>query len=141
LGFSLSAATAIIGVGIVISLELIVSTTIPTVTDVHESYNQMSDRSFDIIHSNINISTVISSPNKSNHDLNIIVRNIGSITLKTSKFDVLIDGVKIDFSCTSTYLFPENNAIFRLFNISGLGTKTVKIVSNNGISDYREYRV
>jgi len=141
LGFSLSAATAIIGVGIVISLELIVSTTIPTITDVHDSYDIMRDRSIDLLQTNINISKIETSINGSNHDINITVRNTGSTTLKTNKFEILINGTCEQFYCASSYIYPENSVIFRLYNIRGSGTRRVKVVTNNGISDYREYNI
>jgi len=39
------AATVIIGVAVVMSLEIIDSTRIPTITDIHSSYDEMRERS------------------------------------------------------------------------------------------------
>ena len=59
MGFSLTAAAAIIGVALLISLELIVGTTIPTITDVHKAYDDMKDRSIDQIQTDISITNAV----------------------------------------------------------------------------------
>ena len=141
MGFSLSAATAIIGVGIVISLELIVSTTIPTITDVHDSYDDMRERSIDLIQTNINISAIQTVANLSNYDMNITIKNTGSTTLKTDKFDILINGTSTKFTCSSLFIYPENSAKFNIYNKAGSGLKKLKIITNNGVSDYLTYNV
>ena len=55
MGFSLVAAAAIIGVSIVMAIEIIVGTTIPTITDVHDSFDDMRDRAIDQVQTDINI--------------------------------------------------------------------------------------
>lgn len=139
MGFSLSATTAIIGLSIIISIELIVSTTIPTITNVHDSYDEMRERSIDIIQTDINITDVTTISNGSNYDLNISLKNTGSTTLKTQDFNILINGSNKEFICTSNYLYPENNVNFTVYNIAGSGQSRLKIVTNNGISDYYTY--
>jgi len=141
MGFSLTAAAAIIGVAIVISIELIVSTTIPTITDVHESYDEMRDRSIEKVQTDINITSLTTVANASNYDLDFTVKNTGSITLETDYFTVLIDGNKSSFTCSATYLYPEKSAYFILLNLPGSGTARLKVVTDNGISDYYEYAV
>ena len=141
MGFSLTAAAAIIGVAIVISIELIVSTTIPTITEVHDSYDQMRDRSIEKIQTDINITSLTTVANLSNYDLDFTVKNTGSITLETDYFTVLIDGNQSSFTCSTTYLYPEKTADFTLLNLPGSGTARLKVVTDNGISDYYEYAV
>jgi archaellum component FlaF (FlaF/FlaG flagellin family) len=53
MGFSLVAAAAIVGVSLVMGLEIIVGTTIPTITNINESYNEMRNRAIDQIQTNI----------------------------------------------------------------------------------------
>jgi len=139
MGFSLSAATAIIGVSILISIEIIISTTIPTITNVHDSYDEMRDRSIDRFQTDINITSVLTSVNGSNYDLNVSLENTGSITLVTQDFNILINGVDKEFSSTSNHLYPQNEVYFNIFNIAGSGANRLKIITNNGISDYYNY--
>ena len=140
-GFSLSATTAIIGVSIVLAIEIIVSTTIPTITDVHDSYDEMRDRSIDRLQTDINITGVNTPSNGSNYDLNVTIKNTGSITLEPADFTLLINGSSKKFTYTSTYFFPENTANLIVYNQPGSGTRRLKVVTNNGISDYYIYTI
>lgn len=131
MGFSLSAAAAIIGVSIVISIEIFVSTSIPTITEVHDSYDEMRDRSIDQIQTDITITnTAWVDPNTE-----ITVNNTGSITVNTSKCNVLLNGEEKIFTCTKSNIHPEGSAVF---SISGqvLNGDIIKIVTPNGVSDY-----
>jgi len=141
MGFSLSATAAIIGVSIVLAIEIIVSTTIPTVTDIYDSYNEMRDRSIDRLQSDINITGISTTDNASNYDLEIEVGNTGSITLETIDFNILINGTTQEFTCASNYIYPENTANFSIYNLPGTGEQKLKVVTNNGISDYYTYIV
>ena len=77
MGFSTVAATAIIGVAIVMSLEIIAGTTIPTITDIHNSYDEMRERSIKQIQTEINITNAVAVPNGStHHDLTFTVKNV-----------------------------------------------------------------
>lgn len=140
MGFSLTAASAIIGVALVISMEIIVSTTVPTVTDIQASYDNMRCRSVEKIQTNIDITNLIATENSSNHDLNFTIKNTGSITLNIDYFTVLINGKQESFICTTTYLYPQKTAEFILLNLTSEGEDArLKVVTNNGISDYYEY--
>jgi len=136
MGFSLVAAAAIIGVSLVMGLEIIVGTTIPIITNINESYNEMRNRAIDQVQTNINITSVTSEINGSNYDINITVENVGSVTLEPTYFNILINGIKNEFTCSKTFLYPENEVYFNVLNISGSGESRLKIVTNNGISDY-----
>ncbi len=141
MGFSLSAATAIIGVSILISIELIVSTSIPTVTNIHDSYEEMRDRSIDRLKTDINISGIVTTPNGSNYDLNFAVGNKGAVSLKIDYFQVLINGNLSSFTSSKTYLYPEKTAEFSVLNIEGGGNERLKVITNNGISEYTTFVV
>jgi len=140
MGFSLTASAAIVGVAIVISIELIVSTTIPTVTEVHDAYDDLTDRSIQRLQTEINITNIRTSPNASLHDLNFEVQNKGSYTLDTNYFTVLINGTKKTFVSNSRYIHPEEEGDFTVYYI-GDGTNKIKVVTANGISDYYVYKV
>jgi len=139
MGFSLVGAAAIIGVSILMGIEIIISTTIPIFTDVDDAFYEMRNRAIAEVQTLINITDVTSQVNGSDYDINITVENKGSITLKTNFFNILINGIKRNFSCTKSYIHPENEVIFSIPSISGSGTSRLKVVTNNGISDYYEF--
>ena len=134
MGFSLAAATAIIGVAVLISLELIIGTTIPTITEIHKSYDEMRDRAIDQLQTDMAITNVNTPPNGSNYDLNITVENTGSTTLKTQYFDIFINGTKYDYECYRDYIYPNKQVYFNVKNLEGTGNRILKMVTNNGIS-------
>ena len=139
MGFSLVGAAAIIGVALLMSVEIIVSTTIPTITDVHDAFDDMRDRAITQVQTDINITDVSSEINGPNYDINITVENTGSITLQTAFFDILINGTINDFTCSKSYIHPENKVYFNVSSLSGVGIRRLKVVTNNGIADYYEF--
>ena len=139
MGFSLVAAAAIVGVSILMVIEIIVGTTIPTITDVHDTFDDMRDRVIDQIQTDINITDVTSETNGSNYDINVTVENIGSTTLETVYFNILINGTEKKFTCSKSYLHPENEVFFNVSSLQGTGLRRLKVVTNNGISDYYDF--
>jgi len=138
MGFSLSASFAVIGVSILISVEILTGGLIPTITDIDNSYNNMVDRGVNKFQTNINITRINISTNGSNYDYNITVRNTGSISLETGDFIILINGVLQEFSYTDVYLYPKKETYFLIRNITDSGLIRLKILTDNGISDYYE---
>ena len=139
MGFSLVAAAAIIGVSILMAIEIIVGTTIPTLTDVHDSFYDMRNRAIDQVHTEINITDVTIEINGSYYDINITVENLGSTSLETIYFNILINGTEKQFTCSTSYLHPENKAYFNVSSLQGTGERKLKIVTDNGISDYYKF--
>lgn len=140
-GFSLIAATAIIGVTLLIAIEIIIGTTIPTLTDVHDSFYNMRNRAFDQVQTDINITYVDAENNGSDYDINITVENTGSITLETTYFNILLNGTEKKFTCSKSFLYPENEVYFNVSNLQGTEMYTLKVVTNNGVSDYYEFNI
>ncbi len=141
MGFSLSATAAIIGVAVVISIELIVATTIPSVTDIHDSYDEMRDRSIEKLQTEINITNIRTNPNASLHDLTFEVENKGSCTVDTNYFTILINGTQKSFTSNKRYIYPESTSDISVLALDGDTTNRIKIVTANGISDYYEYNI
>lgn len=139
MGFSTVAATAILGGSIVLSLTIFSGSVLPTMSEYHDSFRELEQRSIARLQTNINI-TNITNTSGLFYDLNITVRNIGSTTLKTSDFTFLINGTKQSYNISANYIFPENEEIFTL-NLTGTGLKQIKVVTENGISIYEEYIV
>jgi len=76
---------------------------------------------------------------QSNYDINITVENTGSVTLKTTYFNILINGIDKPFSCSKKYLYPENEVYFNVSNLQATGDTRLKIITNNGISNYYDF--
>ena len=131
MGLSLVAAAAIVGVAVLISIEIIVGTTIPTITEVHESYEDMKDRSIEQVQTDIDITGAIwSDPNTI-----VTVDNTGSEIVNTSYCNVLFNGASKQFTSTVSYIYPEQTASFLVGEQDQAGD-VIKIITTNGISDY-----
>ena len=143
MGFSLVGAAAILGVSILVIMEIIVGTTIPTVTNIQDSYRDMKNRAIEQVQTDINITSATAVANgSSHHDLTFIVNNTGSTSLETADFDVIVNGTKVTFTCATTYLFPENEATFTVNYIDGRSvSRRLKVITENGIEDYFTYNV
>ena len=141
MGFSFVGAFAILGVTLMIAFEIFTGSLLPAVSNVNYSLKHMKDRTDDISHTNITIDSIITTANVSNYDLNISVKNVGSITLKAVDFNILVNGSSKTFSFSDSYLYPENTIYFNVFNLPGEGNRKLKIISPNGVSDYIEYTI
>lgn len=136
MGFSMIAASAVLGLTLFMAVEIIASDLLPTLEDMNTSYGDMKERLQKQLQSDINITTVVRSANASNYDYNISVKNTGSATLFTKDFMVLINGSGYQFTCSHENLYPENIAYFQITNVAGAGSQRVKVIANNGIADY-----
>ena len=136
MGFSLIASAAILGVTLFMAAEIINSDLLPTIEDINDSYDSMKDRLRDQVQTDVNITAVSRSFNGSNYDYNISVQNTGSVTLTTEDFVILINGTTYQFTCTHSYVHPENTVYFQVVNVAGAGVKRLKVITNNGIADY-----
>ena len=141
MGFSFVAAAAIIGVSVLIAIEVIVGTTIPTITNVHESFNEMKDRVIYQVQTDIDITSVTTEVNGSNTDINITIKNIGSISLETLYFNILINGTSKDFTCSNLYLHPQNGVYINVSGLPSTGPRRLKVVTDYGISDYYDFSI
>jgi len=140
MGFSLVGAAAIICVSIVMAIEIMVGATIPTLTDTYDSFDEMRDRAINQIQTDIDIESVTSEKNGSNYyDINITLENIGVITLETSYFNILINGTDTKFTCNNMYIYPENKVYFNVSNLESTGPRRLKVVTDNGLSDYYDF--
>ncbi|MDO9517085.1 MAG: hypothetical protein Q7J10_03440 [Methanosarcinaceae archaeon] len=86
-----------------------------------------------------------SAPTGSNasYNLTLTVSNTGSETLKSDELNVLVDGVieSYTFAPTTTTWTPDGVIILTVEGLSGVGSHRVKVITENGISDYDTYNV
>lgn len=141
LGFSISATSAIIGVAIIMVIEVSVGTVIPVITDLDNSYDEMRQRAVEELQTMIEIENINVQTNDSLHDLSIEIKNTGSTVIESSYVNVLVNGSLSSFLCDDEYWFPESIYTVSVDGVSGSGLKKVKIITNNGISDYDTYSV
>lgn len=139
MGFSLIASAAILGVTLFMAGEIITGDLLPTIEGINDSYGDMKDRLRDQVQTDINITMVTRSENGANYNYSISVQNMGSITLNTEDFLILINGTNHQFTCSHTYLYPKNTVNFQVVNVAGDTVKRMKVITNNGISDYYVY--
>jgi archaellum component FlaF (FlaF/FlaG flagellin family) len=73
-------------------------------------------------------------------NLNVTVQNIGDVILDTSKVTILINGTIVQPTYSQEYLYPELELYSTVIsNEIGRGSKIIKLVTENGLSDYYEY--
>lgn len=141
MGFSISATVAIIGVSLIMILEVSLGTMIPVFTDINESYDEMKQRTINQIQTEIEIQNITVYANNSLHDLSILVKNTGSTVIEKSYVNILINGSLYSFDCTKNYWFPEGTYSLSIYGVPGSGSKKIKLISTNGISDYATYSI
>ncbi|MDD5474867.1 MAG: hypothetical protein PHU34_12100 [Candidatus Methanoperedens sp.] len=80
--------------------------------------------------------TIINATNKTS-SLNITLKNTGKTTLNASALDAFLDGVKYPYNLLSpsNTWTSENNANISIAVTNSTG-KRLKIITENGISDY-----
>ena len=131
MGFSLTAAAAIIGVAMLMTLEVLWGATLPTMEDINDKYDSMKDRSIEQAQTEITISNAVwFNPNTL-----ISLDNNGSVTVNTTNCNILFNGVSKSFSCNIYNLYPEQTAIFTVAERLNPGD-IIKIITPNGVSDY-----
>ncbi len=77
------------------------------------------------------------------YDLTVNVSNSGSETLRSDELDVLIDGTiqSYTFAPTTITWTPDETKTLTVAGLSGGGSHRVKVITENGISDYDTYGV
>ncbi|MCX6665431.1 MAG: hypothetical protein NT038_05155 [Euryarchaeota archaeon] len=139
MGFSLSASAAVIAVALFIALEIVTGSIFPTMEGINDSYDDLKNRMIDQVHTNINITSIDRQTNESNYDYNITIKNTGSTTLETNDFVIILNGTKQLFTSSQSYLYPDCIVYFTIVNVPDAGSNRIKVVADNGISDYAEY--
>lgn len=77
------------------------------------------------------------------YNLTITVSNTGSMTLKSDELNVLVDGTiqSYTFAPTATTWTPDGTITLTVEELSDAGSHRVKVITENGISDYDTYSV
>ncbi|MCD6468622.1 MAG: hypothetical protein J7L32_04885 [Thermoplasmata archaeon] len=140
MGFSTIAAAAIIGVCVLAAVNTFSGSVIPSISQLNNAYEDLNDRMIERVHTDVVI-TGVSATSGTPFNLSITVKNNGSETLDASKFSVLVNGTLYSFNCSSSYLYPEDSVVFTVSGLTERGFKRIKVVCENGVSDYAGYAV
>ena len=138
MGFSASAAFAIIGVCMVICMDIFFGSVLPSLEDLERSYRELEERAVERANTEIEILSITKSSGNP-YNLSIEVKNTGSINLDVKEFSVLINGSLQNFTYSSRYLYPERTILINVTDLSYTGSNRVKIITGNGVSDYDTY--
>ncbi len=148
MGVSVSAATAILLVGALISFGVVYSAQDSAQTSYIEAQSSMADRLNNALMTDLEINTAISVYNASDVFLysQIILTNIGSKAIDLEKLNLLINGSFhffsyefLDFGGTS-YWLPEDVIVLTVdeeFKIDE--TYRICVVTPNGVTDFWTY--
>jgi len=143
MGFSITAAFSILFVFSLIAFGLIYS----TVSDIAKTYavklREKKERMERSVNTKLEISGIITIPSATQHDLSVVLKNTGTSTLHPEYFDIIIDGLRYEFSYSSTPLYPSTSVQINVSGVSGgiNSTHRLKVVAENGYAVYVEYRV
>lgn len=90
MGFSTSAAVAVVSIGVMISVGLLYPAVEQSVQDVSDATDTREDRMLDTQNSDVALSTV--TYNTTTDVLNVTVNNTGTVTMDVAETDLLVDG-------------------------------------------------
>ena len=143
MGFETSVVVAIFFISV-----LILGTTSYTVVSASRNIvNDANQDQYEIQNKRLqtDISVIDSTANgpSASYDLTITITNTGSETLDSSALNVLIDGAIESYtpSPLTTTWTPDKTKTFEITGLSGAGSHRVKVITENGISDYDTYSV
>jgi archaellum component FlaF (FlaF/FlaG flagellin family) len=136
MGFSIIAASSIIGVAFFISFEIMSGSILPSISEVNKSFLDLKERRIDLLHTEIEIQKTLTFGFGATYSLIIIVKNNGITTIEnTDECTILLNGESYSFSCTVSNLYPEKQENFYIINLVKDGmTKKIKLTTPNGIS-------
>jgi len=144
MGFSTTAAFAILFIAGLIALSVLSATVITEVREINTLMKARTKYDVDIRTSDFKIVNVTAqNVTSTTYNLTVIIENTGSTTFNCTEFTLLVDGNIIDFTSNVTLLYPLQYAKFYNSSLPGTvgSTHRLKIVSDNGIEKYATFTV
>lgn len=136
MGFSVSASFAIFMVGLLMLSTVAYSSVSRSMGLVREGRIEENNRMRDVLQTDINITNV----SYISGNLTVEIENTGSITLDSSETDLLLNGTVCTENMTLSLAkawIPEKTLTLNVKDLTGKPSR-VKVVTENGISDYWE---
>ncbi len=142
MGFSTTAAFAVLFIAGLIALSILSSVVI---TEVRQLNNLMKLRSRqEVERSDFRIVNVTAlNTTNTTYNLTIIVQNTGSTTFNCTKFTLLVDGNLTQFVPNVTLLYPLQYAQFYNSSLPGApgSSHRLKLISGDGVEQYASFVV
>ena len=139
MGFSLIASAVVLSLALAMAFEIFTGDLFPTVDHINTAYEDLKDRIDTQARANINITNITRAANDTTYDYTITVSNTGSITLPATTMTLLVNGMKEPYHATVAYLYPDTTMTLIVYNIPGGGSQRIKLVTANGIADYKTF--
>ena len=134
MGFATSITIAIIFMGCVIIATIVYPLVFHSYNDIQDSMKEKHTLQMKELNTHIGVSSAVSGSGT----IDITVSNEGSTVLHASKSDVLLDGTYTTYNVNPGGLWlPGKTAVFTL-NANTSLIHTIKIITENGISIYKE---
>jgi archaellum component FlaF (FlaF/FlaG flagellin family) len=145
MGFSTTAAFAIIMISIFISVSFIAGELVKSFNDLNLAIKKQEHRKYELENTDFKISSVYAwNITSSSYNVRIELSNTGAVTLDSSKFAIIVDGICYEnFTYNSSNFYPLEGLQLQLNNLPG-GESSVhrlKIVSENGAERYATFTV
>lgn len=143
MGFSTTAAFMILFIFSIAVFGMVYNVVSSTAKLYVEELREKKEKIEESSNTRLEIVSLSTNKNGNGYSLDIVLKNSGTVTLKTEKFDVLVDGIKMSFTADRQILYPETQVTIHIDNLPG-GENTnhrLKIVAENGYSIYTTYTV
>lgn len=143
MGFETSVVVAIFFISALVlgtTSYTVVSASRDMVNDAAEDQYKIQNKR---LQTDISITDSTANGPSASYDLTINLTNTGSETLNSSALNVLIDGAIESYtpSLSTTTWTPDETKTLEITGLSGAGSHRVKVITENGISDYDTYSV
>ena len=134
MGFATSVTVAIFFMGFTIIATMVYPVIVHSYSDIQESIKERHTVQMEELNTHIDVVSSVSGSGI----IDITISNRGSTVLHANRSNVLLDGTYSTYSVSPSGLWlPGRNAVFTLNTDTSIN-HTVKIITENGISTYKE---
>ncbi len=145
MGFSTTAAFAIIMISLFISMSFIAGELVKNFNELNLAVKEQEHRKYELENTDFEISSVYAwNTTISTYNIRIDLSNTGAVTLDSSKFTVIVDGIYYDnFTYNTSNFYPLEGLQIQINNLPGGegSSHRLKVVAENGVERYTTFTV
>ncbi|MBO8182206.1 MAG: hypothetical protein H0Z28_05355 [Archaeoglobus sp.] len=144
MGFSTIAAFAIIMISLFISMSFIAGELVKSFNDIDLAVKKQEHRKYELENTDFEITSVNAwNTTATTYNVTVDLTNTGAVTLDSSKFTVIVDGISYDFTYNQSNFYPLEGVRLELNNLPGGegSSHRLKIVAENGVERYATFSV
>jgi len=145
MGFSTTAAFAIIMISLFISMSFIAGELVKNFNELNLAVKEQEHRKYELENTDFEISSVYAwNTTISTYNVRIDLSNTGAVTLDSSKFTVIVDGIDYDnFTYNTSNFYPLEGLQIQINNLPGGegSSHRLKVVAENGVERYTTFTV